>query len=775
MINSENNLHRNLIVTFSNQRARYLKNTFSNSFDKVVSLDSLISQIFEQISFKTKINPFVATSYLFELIQSENIEYFSYVSQDGEALELILDFIVKTKRNNIDSLQQFGFNEQKQNAIVLIADRYDTFKLNNNLVDDYDMEKEVYEYFKDNELAEYDNVLIDEFEIDAIKFYKSAIQKDMVELLTKKYHKLEIDSSLQTTAKLFKLAQNPFDIVDEVKSALKLSRKLLEDDKQLTDEDICIVASSISEYAPLFRIFAPLFELKLFDSVGLPLLNFKNKKYSSSQDVKNTFQSIEAEVNKIDLLGKKLNIKIDKTSIREHLIKNTFISEDKIGIEVTEANQLVGVDKKYKHIIFVGVDMNHFPPKATNNFLYSNDQAISYFNTNSYYDSSLLQYSHLKAIAENLYITYPSYKDKREQHLSILVNDDITDTVDVSNIQQKLTQIDRQDYLDSIISPEFTRYDGLDVSGFDAKYLSASQLNSYAQCPLRYLYMYKLALKAPKEKSEGFDVAEEGSLMHKCFEGFSKGVKQNSDLTLEQMIELMREVLEEAFAETMKDSEINIYHRISKQILSRGLDGGEQKGVLCKFVEYYFEHKEEFDYFLNSEFEKEFALDNSLKPYKLKHKDDKEYFIRGYIDRFDNLDNHINIVDYKSKKADGISQDKLNQIKEFKDFQLGLYVLYAKQEYQKEVDAYLLTFKSDKNLATKFARVSTNEELIPQNRGRDTGVLYESEYEANLKGQIFNIKEKIENGEFCFDSSSEEYCRYCEMKNMCSSGLVNKQ
>ena len=196
-------------------------------------------------------------------------------------------------------------------------------------------------------------------------------------------------------------------------------------------------------------------------------------------------------------------------------------------------------------------------------------------------------------------------------------------------------------------------------------------------------------------------------------------------------------------------------------------------GLLIKFINYYEEKKEDLNYFINSEFEKEFALDNELKPYKLIDENDKNYFIKGYIDRFDNLENQVNIIDYKSKKADGVLQNKLEEIKNFKDFQLGLYTLYATQEYKKDVDSYLLTFKTD-NDYTKFARVTTNNELIPQNRGKDTGVWYDENYKNDLKSNIFSIKEKIENGDFRFDSNDDTYCGYCEIGFMCNKSLLNK-
>jgi hypothetical protein len=77
-------------------------------------------------------------------------------------------------------------------------------------------------------------------------------------------------------------------------------------------------------------------------------------------------------------------------------------------------------------------------------------------------------------------------------------------------------------------------------------------------------------------------------------------------------------------------------------------------------------------------------------------------------------------------------------------------------------------------VCTKFARVTTNNELIPQNRGKDTGVWYDENYENDLKSNIFSIKEKIENGDFRFDSNDDTYCGYCEINNMCNKNLLNK-
>ena len=475
---------------------------------------------------------------------------------------------------------------------------------------------------------------------------------------------------------------------------------------------------------------------------------------------------------------KKYEINLDLVKLKEKLISDTYILEDKIGIELTEANQLIGLNKQFEHIIFIGTDINHFPPKRSDNFLFTSNIAQKYFCENSYYENSLLQYNLLKKLAKNLYILHPKYKEKRELSSSIIIDKNIENLIDISNIQAKKEKIENEDFLISITSNEFTKYDGLDVQGLNANHLSASQLGSYAKCPLKYLYINRLRIRTPREDEDGFDVAQMGTLMHSCFEAFAKKVQGNKALEKEAFKSIMFYVLQDEYESFINnpDNEIkeeNIFHILYKYTLARGLKDDKNDGLLIKFINYYQEKKEELNYFINSEFEKEFALDNELKPYKLIDENDKNYFIKGYIDRFDNLENQVNIIDYKSKKANAVLQDKIDEIENFKDFQLGLYTLYATQEYKKEVDAYLLTFKTDNNY-TKFARVTTNSELIPQNRGKDSGVCFDEEYKSAFKSNILSIKEKIEQGDFRFDSTDDTYCDYCEIGFMCNKSLISK-
>ncbi len=767
------NLNQNLIITYSNQKARELKKNSKNPLDEVVTLESFTNQFFEKNSFKTVIKPAIAISFIYKTIKDENIEYLNFISSNSDILDLIYDFILKINGSKVELSKIL--KDEKLKALELLNNKYQKFKEQNNFADKNDIFQFLIDNFDKNDFTKYEKIYLDNFEIGNIKFYKSNLELELITLFSN--ISTQIPKTLnQNSAKLYKLEKEPFDINDEVESALKLSRKLLEENDNLKSSDICIITTDIAEYAPIFRLYLPKYELKGFDSKGISLKLYKGKKRANLQ-VKMAFEQIEKDIKFYEESSRKFDLNMDLEQLKENLVNETYILEEKIGIELTEANQLIGLEKEFEHIIFIGTDINHFPPKRSDNFLFTSQIAQDYFCENSYFENSLLQYQELKRLAKNLYILHPKYKEKRELSSSIII-ENIENRIDISNIKAKKEKIVKEDFLDSITSQEFTKYDGLDVLGVNATHLSASQLGSYAKCPLKYLYINKLKIKTPKEDEEGFDVAQMGTIMHSCFESFAKKVQGNKTLGIEAFKSIMFDVLQEEYEAFIKNSdneikEENILHLLYKYILEKGLKDDKQDGLLIRFIKYYEESKEELNYFINSEFEKKFALDSELKPYKLVDESDKNYFIKGYIDRFDNLENQLNIVDYKSKKANAVSQDKLDEIKNFKDFQLGLYTLYATQEYKKEVDAHLLTFKSDNNY-TKFARVTTNSELIPQNRGKDTGVCFDEEYKNAFKSNIFAIKEKIEQGDFRFDSSDDTYCGYCEIGFMCNKSLLIK-
>jgi CRISPR/Cas system-associated exonuclease Cas4 (RecB family) len=767
-------LSQNLTITYSNQRARDLKTTASlNPLDRVVTLEGLIVELFEQNNFQIILDDVIGSSIVYKIIQEHHIGYFSYLQSDAESLQTIYSFIVKCNRNDVafDTL----IKGDKLEAIEQINTFYQAYKKSHNAVDIADVEAEVLRSWSEAPFAVYNDIFIDDFNIGDICFIKSKKQEQILEKLNK-CKKLEKTELSHQTARMIQPSNVVFDAIDEVKTALKIARKLLEEG--VSAEEILIVASDIAEYAPLFKLFLAEYGLQGYSSLGTPLSSYH---LTSEPKVQKAMDQYKSQIQSLEVLYKKLGLTLSATA-RENIKASMKILDEKIGIELTEPNQLVGLHRTYKHIVFMGTDINHFPPSAKDNFLYTYDNDVRYFYANNYFTSSQTQLYELGRLSENLYIITASYSGKRELSSSILLDGRFDDTIDLLNIQsiselglhrQTIVPEDNtKAYYESITNEAWSKFDGKEVDGIHAPHLSASQINKYLTCPLAYFYTNKLGVETPRQTQEGFDAAEQGSLMHLCYELFGKKIKEtkNTSLDKEALYALMYDTSIEAYEHKQtveprgKEKLVeNIHHQIFLSNLQAGLKDERDVGLLAKFVDYYIQSAEEFEYFQNTEFEKAFALDDELKPYEIKDKFDENYFIRGFIDRFDNLENSINVIDYKSKKISaksGKHKETQEKIDELKDVQLALYILYAKQQYPgKNYYSSMISFKGD-NTVAHFGELLHDQ--------------FDEAYETKLKGLIFDTKESIKKGEFGFDNSDEKACGYCDMKFICHEGVLDK-
>lgn len=759
---------QNLYITYSNQKVRELKQSSNIApFSKVITLDGFIDELFQKNSFCIPFDDRVATSIIYKIITDEKIEYFSYLSSDAASLYTIYSVIVKCYRNNISF--ETILSGSKLEAIEKIDCLYQEFKKVHHLVDTSDIETIALSYLSDDCFKEFDKVIVDEFQVGGINYIKSHLQNEIIKQLSN-LQVAQNDIVSSNPPKLITPSNEVFDTIDEVKTAIKIARKLLLQNEKA--EDIIIVASDIGEYAPLYKLFLDEYKIKGYSSLGTPLGGYYD---SNNPKVQSALLLYAKEIQKIEKLYRKLGLKLEEH--HKESIKESFtIMDEKVGIEITEPNQLAGIVKRYKHIIFIGTDINHFPPKSSDNFLYSYEDELNYFYANNYFTSSQTQYEELKRLSDNLYIITASHSGKRELSKSIIVEGKFDEVIDISEIksindlalENKTILGENEPYFKSITNDEFTQFDGMDVENIKATHLSASQINSYNSCPLGYLYKNKLKIEAPKQSDEGFDATEQGSLMHLCYELFGKTIKEEmiQSIDKEELYKLMYQISLKAYndEETQKniDNE-NIHHQIFLSSLQAGLKDEREKGLLAKFVDYYIKNADEHLYFAKSEFEKEFALDSELKPYKLQDENDRNYFIKGFIDRFDNLKDVVHIIDYKSKKVEKVDKEKQAQIDGLTDVQLALYILYASQAYPNKIYySYLLSFKG-------------NDEGVPfASLSNDGDSSYDDEYEQKLKQLIFNTKVKIEAGKFNYNSSDEKVCGYCDMRFLCHSGVLSK-
>ena len=130
----------------------------------------------------------------------------------------------------------------------------------------------------------------------------------------------------------------------------------------------------------------------------------------------------------------------------------------------------------------------------------------------------------------------------------------------------------------------------------------------------------------------------------------------------------------------------------------------------------------------------------------------------------------MNIIDYKSS----VTSKSINKLKQdnLKDYQLGVYLLYATQKYpNKTYKANLLSFnkKDTKELAFYNDKIS-----IPKLSRSKVVVDYDKEYEAILKEKILNIKDSINSGHFSFKNNDEKVCDWCNYKHICHQSVLEK-
>jgi len=244
-----NTLKQNLYITYSNQKSRDIKQTITKPLDKVITLESLIIELFEKNNFEIQVDNILGASIIYKIIKDKNIKYFSYLNEDAISLNIIFDFIVKCRRNKVEYKKLLSGD--KLDAIIKIEEAYRTYKQHNNLVDIADIEKKVLDNWDSWFENKYDKIYVDNFCIGDISFIKSKLQDKILSKLLI-YKKLPLQNQINNNTKIIKPKNEVFDNIDEVKTAIRISRKLLEDDESLSANDILIVASDIQEYASLY-------------------------------------------------------------------------------------------------------------------------------------------------------------------------------------------------------------------------------------------------------------------------------------------------------------------------------------------------------------------------------------------------------------------------------------------------------------------------------------------------------------------------------------------
>lgn len=554
---------------------------------------------------------------------------------------------------------------------------------------------------------------------DVERFALEFVQKDRISVITEPF---ENDYIHFFTSKLQKKIYEAFDkeiVHEELKPQNTQNRyrlpsydifKEVENALILAKEleNVKIVVSDIESYYEVFEALAPRYGLQVHSTRGEPLSKVLHRyPYKKEQ--------IEFEAKKLHKHLARWGIQKSVGELKKKLLQSQRVLE-KIGVEITETNQVYLYDE-IENLIFVGASFEHFPPSRSSGIFTPKDETLFFFNDT--YESSLSIYDRMRKIAKNFYVIYQE-NDLTKQDLSIIIDKDEFEKMELQPVKQLLQK------------PK----SGASSCKTEVKHLSASRLNTYIACPRQYYYKYILELQSPSFEESELEASDKGTIMHKAFELVVQDGAKKSAL----------EYANEAYS--AENVEENVYTILYKKQLIK---------MLQKFIPY-------AKTLRNSLVEQRFYLDKELKPCEK-----EEHFIVGFIDRLD-VNDEITIVDYKSSKKDGVDTNRVEEIIELKDLQLGLYALWAKQKYGKRVNASLVTFNTDNEDVDYVEFASLKECEEPEvKRNKMQYACYDIAYEESLKERIMEVKADIELGKF--DTAEDVDCTWCDFKKICKKDI----
>jgi RecB family exonuclease len=471
--------------------------------------------------------------------------------------------------------------------------------------------------------------------------------------------------------------------------------------------------------------------------------------------------------------------KPDLETLKKEGTAERFIPPDpeKPGLFVTEPNQMT--KRRFARVLFIGGDLSAFPPKSGGDIFRSARQKEALLGHNNSYRLSAHYFSCMRKNAGALHVAWPRNEGRRPLHLSPVLSGIEAPPLEVSNYRierdallggerAKLPE-EAESYIAAMKSPEATPYDGAMRSHtFCRQALSATALETYAKCPLRYLFARRYELEAPavEKDEERFEASDIGTIFHEVAQRFAEEVKKGA-LTLDRepddasrrRIEAIADEVFEAYMQKevdAKDRRRTLFHELVLTDLKKGLyDAHHAPGLLIRLLRYF--HAEGRPDHLAAT-ERYFRLDDDFAPAR-----DNEALVQGFIDRIDTEGGTVRVVDYKTGGYKKEKEDRLyEEMAALRAFQLPLYLLYAKAAYDaKTLEAHLVSFRHNDGYKI-YGYIGTDEEARQR---------FDAEYEARLKERIRTIDAAMRSGEYGM-TPSERNCEYCDYTRICHASVL---
>lgn len=276
---------------------------------------------------------------------------------------------------------------------------------------------------------------------------------------------------------------------------------------------------------------------------------------------------------------------------------------------------------------------------------------------------------------------------------------------------------------------------------------SASALNTFIQCSLKFYFNYVVGLREEDEFLDTIDGKLFGNIIHDAMDELYEKFK-NEKVNDEIIDKIMKEVnsqIEKSYKKIMgvkilTEGKNYIYSEIIKNLIKKFIKT-EEHGFEVKATEKRYE--ESFKY-------------NGM-----------DITIKGFIDRVDAKDEILRIVDYKTGRINSLKfdyekeyekEELLNKLKKRKEvLQLLFYFyLFKEDSIYKKFDRIKVGLFSFRALNDGFKPLKNNKEYLRKENIKDVKRILKIIFDS-----IFDRKKPFTQ------TSDLKICEYCEFKDMC--------
>lgn len=302
---------------------------------------------------------------------------------------------------------------------------------------------------------------------------------------------------------------------------------------------------------------------------------------------------------------------------------------------------------------------------------------------------------------------------------------------------------------------------------------SASKLETFRQCPFKFLVMYGWQQQETEPAEEDIDPMQRGSLLHTVLERFvsrhlGEGLESSRTKELQDELDAF---FEDVCREMGEDGRIftgDLWNYDKEQLrvmlhrwLKQEISYSEAGNLRPVYTEKEFGRKDETEFSLD--------LENG-----------ERIFLNGKIDRIDRAENVYYITDYKSGDAPA-RKDFMD-----KDLQMPLYILAAETLFAKNENAaviggsYYTLKKGERKSDFCFSGRAAENVIIPWKSrptkkdadGNRTGFADSAALCQALKEMVENMLQQMRNGRF--SPTPTNGCEaYCPAARICRAAVLS--